>query len=238
MRPSQLVVRFDEVWSELYRLLEERLRILVHLAPEVHETEIEMRVERGLFVVIEPDGLGQMLDRLSEDFFLEADVPDIDARQRIRGLFHQYLLKGAQGIVVIFMQHLRPTEQRLCLRLPRGELQRPLQGRDGARMIAERDETPSFFDEGRRTDVIGVHRRPLAGELRRRRLLRVGGELFVTVDELANLVLQLRELAQHPVDFLEVGDDLPLRRLALGASGRALELARDGVVFASQHTDW
>src|SRR5207245_8168456 len=132
-----------------------------------------------------------------------------------------------------FRQHPRPPEQRLPPRLTRRELQRPLEGRDGARVIAERYQTPSLFDEGRGTDVIGVHRRPLAGELRRRRLLRVSGELLVAVDELANLVLQLRELAEHPVDFLEVGDDLPLRRLALGASGRALELARDGVVFAS-----
>src|SRR5437899_2563630 len=113
-------------------------------------------------------------------------------------------------------------------------LQRALQRRNGTRVIAERYQTPSFLDERRGTDVIGMHRRPLAGKLRRRRLLRVGGELFVAVHELANLVLQLREIGQHTVDFLEVGDDLPLRGFALGVAGRALELSRDGVVLASQ----
>src|SRR5207245_10507348 len=178
MRASQLVVRFDEVASQLQRLLEKRLRILVHLALQVYEAEIEVGVERGLPVVIEPDRFGQMLDRLSEDFLLEADVADVDARERIGGLFHQHLLDGAEGVVVVFMQHPRPTEQRLRLRLTRRELQRPLEGRDGARVIAERYQTPSLFEEGRGTDVIGMHRRPLAGELRRRRLLRVGGELL------------------------------------------------------------
>ncbi|PYO91178.1 MAG: hypothetical protein DMD66_00510 [Gemmatimonadetes bacterium] len=104
-------------------------------------------------------------------------------------------------------------------------------------MVAQRDETPAFLDEGGRANVIGVQHRTLPREFRRRRLLRVGGDLLVAIDELANVVLQLRQLAQHAVDLLEVRDDLALRRFALGIPRRTVQLARDRVVFAAQRGD-
>src|SRR2546427_1657204 len=57
-------------------------------------------------------------------------------------------------------------------------------------MVAQRDETPALLDEGGRANVIGVQHRTLPREFRRRRLLRVGGDLLVAIDELANVVLQ------------------------------------------------
>src|SRR5262245_58633379 len=73
LRAPQLVIRLDQVGPELDRLLEERLRVLVHLALQVHEPEIKVRVQRRLLVVVQPDGFGQVLDRLAEDPLLEAD---------------------------------------------------------------------------------------------------------------------------------------------------------------------
>ena len=85
--------------------------------------------------------------------------------------------------------------------------------------------------------MIGVQHRSGTGEFRRGRLLGVGGDLFVAIDELTDLFLQLGQLPEHAINLLEVGDDLALRRLALGIPGRAIELPRDGIVFPAQHRD-
>src|SRR5437773_1055151 len=53
----QLVVRLDQVRPELEGFLEEGLGVLVHLALQVDEAEIEVGVERRLLVVVEPDRL-------------------------------------------------------------------------------------------------------------------------------------------------------------------------------------
>src|SRR6267142_1972933 len=180
-----------------------------------------------------------MLDRLAEDPLLEADVADVDARERIGRLLHQDFLEGAEGIVVILVQHLRPAEQRLSLRLSGGELKRFRERLNRTGVVAERDQTPALLDECGRADVIGVEHRPLPGEFRSGGLLCVRGDLFVAIDELADIVLELRQLTQHAVHLLEEGDDLTLRRLALGVSRRAtpLELPRDSIVFPAKRRD-
>src|SRR4051812_32290608 len=47
-RAPQLVICLDQIWAERDRLLEERLRILEHVTLEIHETQIEVRIERRL----------------------------------------------------------------------------------------------------------------------------------------------------------------------------------------------
>src|SRR3989442_568428 len=81
--------------------------------------------------------------------------------------------------------------------------------------------------------------RSLTGELGRGRVLRIRGQPLVAIDELADVVLELRHLAEHPVDLLEKGDDLALGGFALGVSRRAppLELPGDSIVFAAQRRD-
>src|SRR6266702_978805 len=111
----QLVVRLDQVRPELEGFLEEGLGVLVHLALQVDEAEIEVGVERRLLVIVEPDRLREVLDRLTENAFLQTDVSDVDAGERVGGLFHEDLLKRAEGVVVVLVQHLRPPEQRLGL---------------------------------------------------------------------------------------------------------------------------
>src|SRR5579859_662506 len=182
-----------------------------------------------------------MLDRLAEDLFLEADVADVDARERIGRLLHQHLLKGGERAVVLLVQHLRPPEQRLRLRLAGRELQRLRERLDRPRGVAEHYKTKTLFDERRRADVVGVQHRPLSREFRSSGLLRVGCNLLVAIDELADVFFQLRQLAEHAVDLLEERDDFALRRFALGArppaaAGR-FELARDRIVFAPQRAD-
>src|SRR5258705_5753246 len=98
-------------------------------------------------------------------------------------------------------------------------------------MIAERDETPSLLDERRRADVVRMEGRPRPGELRCGRLLGVGRELLVAIDEAADVVLELRQLGEDAIHLLEIGDDLALGGLALGPGRRAIDLARNGVVF-------
>src|SRR5205823_563391 len=56
----QLVVRLDQVRPELEGFLEEGLGVLVHLALQVDEAEIEVGVERRLLVVVEPDRLREV----------------------------------------------------------------------------------------------------------------------------------------------------------------------------------
>src|SRR5213079_2126653 len=111
------------------------------------------------------------------------------------------------------------------------QLQRFGQRLNGARMIAERDEAPALFDERGRADVIGVQDRALPRELRRGSSLRIGGELLVAIDQLADVFLQLRQLTELPVDLLEERDDLALGGFALGIAGRAVEQPGDLVVL-------
>ena len=196
-----------------------------------------MGVERRLLVVVQPDRLRQVLDRLAEDPLLQADVADIDARERIRGLLHQDFLEGAEGVVVVFVQHLRPAQQRLRLRLPGRQLERLRERLNRAGVVAQGNETPALLDERRRTDVIGMEHRPLAGEFRRRGLLGIGGQLLVAIHELADVVLQLGQLGQRSVDLLEKRDDLALGRFPLGVAGRAVELPGDGIVLPPQRRD-
>src|SRR5438132_1418157 len=215
VRAAQLVMGLDQVRPELQRLLQKGLGVLVHLPLQVHEAEIEVGVQRGLLVVVESDRLGQVLDRLPEDPLLQTDVADVDPRERIRRLLHEHLLKGSQGVVILLVQHLRPAEQRLGLDLAGRELQGFLQRLD-------------------RPDVVGVDGGSRPRELRGRRLRRRRGELFVAVDQLADLLLQLAQLADERVDLLEEGDDLALHHFTLGPPGRRVELARDRIVLRPQ----
>src|SRR5690348_2056301 len=234
VRAPQLVVGLDQIRPELERLLEERLGILVHLALQIHEAQIEVGVERSLLVVAEPDGLGEMLDRLAKDPFLEADVADVDAGEGVRRLLHQDFLEGRQGVVVLLVEHLRPSEQRLRLRLAGRQLERLLERLDGSRVITERNETPALLDERGGADVIGVDDGARARELRRRRFRRGGGDLLEAVHELAHVLLQGGQLADQRVHALEVGDDFALHRLALRAPRHGLEATRDLVIFAPE----
>src|SRR5947209_869666 len=234
VRAAQLVMGLDQVRPELQRLLQKGLGVLVHLPLQVHEAEIEVGVQRGLLVVVESDRLGQVLDRLPEDPLLQTDVADVDPRERIRRLLHEHLLKGSQGVVILLVQHLRPAEQRLGLGLAGRELQGFLQRLDRPDVVAERDEAPALLDEGRGADVVGVDGGSRPRELRGRRLRRRRGELFVAVDQLADLLLQLAQLADERVDLLEEGDDLALHHFTLGPPGRRVELARDRIVLRPQ----
>src|SRR2546430_137263 len=231
---SDLVMGLDQVRPELERLLQKLVGDLVHVSLQVHESEVEVGVQRRLLVVVEPDRFGQMLDRLPEDPLLEPDVADIDARERIRRLLHEHLLEGSQGVVVLLVQHLRPAEQRLGLGLAGRQLQGLLERLDRARVVTERDEAPPLLDEGRGADVVGVHRGPRARELGSRRLRRRRRELLVAVDELADLFLQLAQLADERVDLFEERDDLALQHLTLGPAGRRVEPARDRIVLRPQ----
>src|SRR6266576_2660139 len=206
----QLVVRLDQVRPELEGFLEEGLGVLVHLALQVDEAEIEMGVERRLLVVVEPDRLREVLDRLAENAFLQTDISDVDAGERVGGLFHEDLLKRAERVVVVLVQHLRPAEQRLGLRLSRGELQRLVQGLDRPGVVPEGDEAPPLLVERRRTNVVGVDRGARAGELGR------------------------RQLADERVHLLEVGDDLALHGLALGNARHRLQATCDLLVLGSE----
>src|SRR2546426_8819317 len=230
----QLVVRLDQVRPELEGFLEEGLGVLVHLALQVDEAEIEVGVERRLLVVVEPDRLREVLDRLAENAFLQTDISDVDAGERVGGLFHEDLLKRAERVVVVLVQHLRPVEQRLGLRLSRGELQRLVQGLDRPGVVPEGDEAPPLLDERRRTNVVGVDRGARAGELRRRCFRRRSGDLFEAVHQLTDLLLERRQLADERVHLLEVGEDLALHGLALGTARHRLQATCDLLVLGSE----
>ena len=98
IRPTELVMRLDQIRAERERLLKEGLRVLEHVALEVHEPQIEMRVQRRLLVVVETDRPRQVLDRLAENSLPEADVADVDPRQRVVRLAHEHLLKRQQRV--------------------------------------------------------------------------------------------------------------------------------------------
>src|SRR5256886_1660248 len=171
----------------------------------------------------------------------------LDAR-RLLPLLHQrerLLALLAPGIELVRLEARLPRLLRLRLvtREPvraaqlvmgldqvRPELQRLLQKGLGA----GRDAAPAILDEGRGADVVGVDGGSRPRELRGRRLRRRRGELFVAVDQLADLLLQLAQLADERVDLLEEGDDLALHHLTLGPPGRRVELARDRIVLRPQ----
>src|SRR5262245_60126674 len=81
VRAPQLVIRLDQIRTQRERLLEKRFGILIHLALQVHEPEIKVRIQRRLFVVVQPNRLGEVLDRLTEDPFFETDIADVDPRE-------------------------------------------------------------------------------------------------------------------------------------------------------------
>src|SRR5690349_13610813 len=60
-RSPQLEVRLDQPGAERDRLPEERLCILEHVALEVHQAKIEVRVQRSLLVVVEANRARQVL---------------------------------------------------------------------------------------------------------------------------------------------------------------------------------
>src|SRR5262249_28797832 len=94
IRAAELVVGFDEVRPERDGLLEKGLGILEHVPFEIHQAQVEVRVERGLSVVAEPDGARQVLYGLAENALLQTNVTDVDARKGVLRLAHQHLLKG------------------------------------------------------------------------------------------------------------------------------------------------
>src|SRR3954470_15621675 len=51
----KLVIRLDQVRAQRNGLLEERLRVLEHVPLEIHQSEIEVRVQRRLSIVVEAD---------------------------------------------------------------------------------------------------------------------------------------------------------------------------------------
>src|SRR5438094_953523 len=163
----------------------------------------------------------------------------LDAR-RLLPLLHQrarLLALLAPGIELVRLDARLP--RLLRLRLVTREPVRAAQlvmGLDQVRpeVVAERDEAPALLDEGRGADVVGVDGGSRPRELRGRRLRRRRGELFVAVDQLADLLLQLAQLADERVDLLEEGDDLALHHLTLGPPGRRVELARDRIVLRPQ----
>jgi hypothetical protein len=121
LRATQLEVGLNEVGPELQRLPEEGLRVLEHLPLEVDKSQVEVRVQRGLAIVVQADGLGQVLDRLAEDPLLEANVAHVDPGERVGRLLHEDAREGAQRVVVVLVQHLRPAKQRLRLGVARCE---------------------------------------------------------------------------------------------------------------------
>ena len=74
-----------------------------------------MGVERRLLVVVEANRARQVLDGLAEDLLLEADVADVDPRHRVVRLAYKHLLEPHQRVVVLLLEHQRPAEE--CLRL-------------------------------------------------------------------------------------------------------------------------
>src|SRR5665213_2981140 len=226
-RAAQLVVRLDEIRPERERLPEECLRVLVHLALAVHESEIEVRIERRLAIVVESYRLREMLDCFPEDALLEADVAEVDARERIGGLPHQHFLEVEQRLVVLLLKHLRPAEQRLGLRIVRRELERPLERALRALVIAERDEAPSLLDERRCADVIGHHYRAIAPELRCDRRRGALLHLLPLLDELLDVLAQRTKLCELELHLLEERDDLAFDLVALARCRRGLEARLD-----------
>ena len=82
-----------------------------------------MGIERRLLVVAQPDGTRKMLDRLTKDALLQANVADVDACEGVLRLAHQDLLEHEQRVVVLLLQHQRPPQQRLRLRIVRRKLE-------------------------------------------------------------------------------------------------------------------
>src|SRR5260370_8694944 len=109
-----------------------------------------------------------------------------------------------------------------------------MQRLDRAGVVAQGDQTPPLLDEGRGPDAGGVGGGAGARELRRRRFRRRGADLLEAVDELADVLLQGRQLADERVDLLEVRDDLALHGLALGAARQRLEPARNRFVLGAE----
>ena len=69
------------------------------LALQIQQSEVVVRIERGLPIVVEAYGFGQVLDGLAENLLLETDVSDVDAGQGILRLSNQHLLEVEQRVV-------------------------------------------------------------------------------------------------------------------------------------------
>src|SRR5438874_3709273 len=82
----------DEIRSERDGFLEERLRVLEHVALEVHQSKIEVRVQRCLLVVVETDRARQMLDRLVPNLLLERSEEHTSELQSRRDIVCRLLL--------------------------------------------------------------------------------------------------------------------------------------------------
>jgi hypothetical protein len=99
-------------------------------------------------------------------------------------------------------------------------------------VIAEGDEAPTLLDEGRRAEMIRLHRGPRAGELRGRGRARRRGpggavHLLVPLRQAAEAILQLAQLRDRAVHPLEQRDDLTLHLLARGGVSRGVEPGLD-----------
>jgi hypothetical protein len=77
-----------------------------------------------------------VLDRLAEEALAQADVAEVDASERVRRLAHQHLPKCEQRIVILLVQHHRPAEKGLGLRLAGRQLQRSRERRFRGAVIA------------------------------------------------------------------------------------------------------
>src|SRR5204863_5171508 len=64
VRAPQLVIRLDQVRPQLERFLEEGLRVLIHLALQVHESEIIVRIQRSIIDFITPERTRALLARM------------------------------------------------------------------------------------------------------------------------------------------------------------------------------
>src|SRR5262249_54989 len=104
-----------------------------------------MGIQRGLAAVVEADGFGEMFALLPALALLEARVADVDSREGIGRLFHEQLGGRSESVIVIFVQHLGPAEERLRLERTGRERQRLLKRLDGASVVGERDEAPPLL---------------------------------------------------------------------------------------------
>src|SRR5881296_114660 len=82
--------------------------------------------------------------------------------------------------------------------------------------------------------MIGVDRGARSGELGGGGLCCGRRDLFETVHQLANFLLERRQLADERVDLLEITDDLALQGFALRAARHRVEAARDLFVLGPQ----
>src|SRR5262249_33431140 len=155
-----------------------------------------------LLVVVEPDRARQVLDCFAENALLQANVADVDARQGVLWLTHEHLLKGEQGVVELILQHQRPAEKRLGLRIVWRQVEGVFQDLLRATEIAHRNLAPSLLYEGRGADVVGADHRLLAAKSRRNGW-RYAPHALPFLDESKHVPAECRERGQIVIDGLE-----------------------------------